>query len=141
MNERTDERILRYFPESTPKRLIEGVLPQILEQVSWQLCGPRREEATVALQAVAHISYRHHDKAVRAFCLVERASLGTRVIAPSVGVKLFRCNRFLLCFGCLDRDTSDLVFLSILAFFPCHLKEQKKGKIVDIEFSVGGKGA
>ncbi|CAM9492716.1 unnamed protein product [Laminaria digitata] len=61
----TDERsspglqfLLKYFPDSTPKRLIEGVLPQILEQVSWQLCGPRREEATVALQAVAHISYR-----------------------------------------------------------------------------------
>ncbi|CBJ31314.1 hypothetical protein Esi_0244_0008 [Ectocarpus siliculosus] len=51
--------LLKYFPESTPKRLIEGVLPQILEQVSWQLCGPRREEATVALQAVAHISYQH----------------------------------------------------------------------------------
>ena len=50
---------VRYFPESTPKRLIEGVLPQILEQVSWQLCGPRREEATVALQAVAHISYSY----------------------------------------------------------------------------------
>ncbi|CAN0202225.1 unnamed protein product, partial [Ectocarpus sp. 12 AP-2014] len=51
--------LLKYFPESTPKRLIEGVLPQILEQVSWQLCGPRREEATVALQAVAHISYQY----------------------------------------------------------------------------------
>ena len=56
----------RYFPDSTPKRLIEGVLPQILEQVSWQLCGPRREEATVALQAVAHISYR---QAVSAFAV------------------------------------------------------------------------
>lgn len=39
--------------------MIEGVLPQILEQVSWQLCGPRAEQATVALQAVAHISYEH----------------------------------------------------------------------------------
>lgn len=56
----------RYFPDSTPKRLIEGVLPQILEQVSWQLCGPRREEATVALQAVAHISYQHDVR----FCLL-----------------------------------------------------------------------
>lgn len=39
--------------------MIESVLPQILEQVSWQLCGPRAEQATVALQAVAHISYEH----------------------------------------------------------------------------------
>lgn len=47
----------RYFPGLTPTRLIDGVLPQILEQIAWQLCGPRSEEATVALQAVAHISY------------------------------------------------------------------------------------